>query len=105
MLLKSVVATDAYLSGHGEKKNNFSEALNIFKSTTPANLFIGVSQPTWKSLNDRLQKLMAHNRTAVSRNISASGIIEVRGEREEILDDIMHTVDKMDDKRREEREE
>lgn len=79
MLLKSVVTTDAHLSRQGEIKENFTEALKCFIDTAPSAMFIGVSKPTRKSLNGRFKKLILDHRTTVTRNLTASGIIEVRG--------------------------
>lgn len=58
-----------------------------------------------KILNDRYKKLSNGHRTAVTRNVTAGGIIEVRGERELTFDDIILVVDEHDEKRRAERNE
>ena len=105
ILLKSVLSVDAHLSAHGETKANFEEVLKLFEAGAPNGMFNRVSSPTWKSVNDRYKKLISDHRTAVKRNINASGIIEVRGEREVLLDDIVLAVDENDEKRRAERDE
>lgn len=98
-LLKLVMVTDAHFSRHGEAKSKFSEALVVFiRNISPP--LSNTARPTWNSINDRFKKLLSDHRTAVTRNLTASGIIEVRGERELLLDDIMLAVDEFDEKHR-----
>lgn len=105
-LLKAVISTDAHLSDHGEAKTKFTEALHIFKEGLTASISEnGHALPSWKSLNDRFKKLNADHRIAMARNLTATSIIEVRGERELLLDEIMHAVDEHDVNRRCERDE
>lgn len=62
-------------------------------------------QPSWKTLNDGFKKIVSDHRIAVKENVVALGIIEIQGERELLLDDIVLTVDEFKDERRSERDE
>lgn len=79
LILKAVVGTDAHLSRKEEIKENLTKALKICIDTAPPALFIGVSQPTGKILNDSFKKQISDHRTVVIRNDTANGMIEVRG--------------------------
>lgn len=105
LLLKAVTAVDAHLAPHGESQKRFDEALGLFTASLPAAALQGMCQPSWKTLNDRFKKIVADHRIAVKRNGAASGIIEVRGERELLLDDIVLAVDEWEEGRRAERDE
>jgi len=105
LLLKAVTAVDAHIAPHGEAQARFEEALTIFLSSGPPGGFDAVCTPTWKTLSDRFKKVLCDHRQAVRNNAVASGIIEVRGERETLLDDVVLEVDELDEKRRTERDE
>lgn len=75
-ILKDMIGSDSQLSEYGETRVKFSDALDIFFSTvSPASFGNVFARPTWKSLNDQFKKLITDHRTAVPRNIKASGII------------------------------
>jgi len=105
LLLKAVTAVDAHIAPHGEAQARFEEALTIFLSSGPPGGFDAICTPTWKTLSDRFKKVLCDHRQAVRNNAVASGIIEVRGERETLLDDVVLEVDELDEKRRTERDE
>ena len=62
-------------------------------------------RPSWKTLNNRFKNIVSDHCIAVQKNAVASGIIEVRGERELLLHDIVLTVDEWEEGRRAERDE
>lgn len=105
ILLKLVVFGEAHLARHGECQNRFQIVLERFISQFSNEVWSATIKPTWKSLNDRYKKVVADHRIARRANEAASGIIEIRGEREELLDDIVLAVDEMEEGRRAEREE
>lgn len=105
ILLKAVVFGEAHLAKHGESQHRFEEVLKKFTAQLADNIWVNTTRPTWKSLNDRYKKIIADHRVARRQNESASGIVEIRGEREELLDDIVLAVDEMEEGRRTEREE
>lgn len=57
--------------------------------------------PTCKTLNDSFEKILSDHREADRRN---AGIIEVRGEKETLLDDVMLELDELEETKREERD-
>lgn len=105
ILLKSVVHADAHLARHGESQNRFEQVLKCFDDQVPVEVWASTTKPTWKSLSDRFKKLISDHKVSRRINEGSSGIIEVRGEREELLDDIVLAIDDMEEERRNEREE
>lgn len=105
ILLKSVVFNEAHIVRHGEAQQKFEDVLKQFIIEVPNHHWLTTTKPTWKSLNDRFKKVVADHRTSRRANEAASGIIEIRGEREELLDDIVLAVDEKEEERRTEREE
>lgn len=104
-LLKAVVMHDAHMSPHGEAQARLTQALNDFIDALPESSLRGTLRPTWKTINDRFKKLVQDHREASQANRAASGIIEVRGEREVLLDDIVLAIDEFEEHRRAERNE
>ena len=105
LLLKSVTAVDAHLAAHGQSQKRFEAAVPIFLSSLPSPALEETGIPSWKTLTDRFKKIVAGHRAAVKANVVASGIIEVRGEREILLDDIVLAIDEWEESRRAERDE
>ena len=104
LLLKAVISVDAHLAPHGATQRRYEEALALFVSSSSSGGLQNVCAPTWKTLNDRFKKVVSDHRLAVRNNAVASGIIEVRGEREDLLDDIVLAMDEWEEKRRSERD-
>ena len=98
--MKSVIAVDAHLARHGETQTRFLAALTHFTAGIPARVLDTFVSISWKTINDRFKKVVADHREAVKINTTASGIIEVKGEREELLDDIILAMDEMEETRR-----
>lgn len=96
---------DAHVPPHVETQARFEKALPIFVASLPAGALVHIIPPTWKTLNDRFKKAVADHRLAASRNAVASGILEVRGEREVLLDDVFLEIDDVEEKRVAERDE
>ncbi|PXF44493.1 hypothetical protein BWQ96_05765 [Gracilariopsis chorda] len=105
VLLKSVTAFDAHVPPDRGIQSRFEEAMDIFISSAPTKAFDNACAPTWKTLSDLFKKILCEHHTAVKSNAVASGIIEVRGERKTLPDDVMLEVDEWDEKRRSERTE
>lgn len=105
LLLKSVTMADAHVAPHGEAQTRFTNAVELFLSSLPSQTFNNIQKPSWKTLNDRFKRIVQDHRDAVKRNVSASGISEVRGEREELLDDVVASIDEFEESRRAERDE
>ncbi|PXF49215.1 hypothetical protein BWQ96_01004 [Gracilariopsis chorda] len=104
-LLKAISAVDAHTAPHGETQPRFEEALQIFLAAVPESWLATVTATSWKTLNDRFKKIISEHRKAVNCNAVASGIIEVRGERETLLDDLILEIDEFEERRRTERDE
>ncbi|CDF35739.1 unnamed protein product [Chondrus crispus] len=64
----------------------------------------GMGSLTWKSVRDRFKKLIADRRRKNKNNLNASGIIEVRGEKEVLLDDLLLEIDEHEESKRIEKE-
>lgn len=104
-MLKAITAVGAHVAPHGECQNRFEEALAILKSSLPLTALNNVSVPSWKTLNDRYKNIVSDHREAVKNNATASGIIEVRGEREMLLDDVVLAIDEFEEMNKTERDE
>ena len=89
-----MTAVDAHLAPHGASQKRFEEALGRFTASIPNAALQRMCQQSWKTLNDRFKKIISDHRIAVKRNAVASGIIEIQGEREPLLDDTVLIVDK-----------
>ncbi|PXF39883.1 hypothetical protein BWQ96_10406 [Gracilariopsis chorda] len=98
LLLKPVTALDAHVAPHGRIQFRFEEAMDIFISSAPARAFNTVFTMTWKTLIDQFKKILCEHRAATNKNAVSSGIIEVQGERETLLDDVILEVDEWDEK-------
>lgn len=103
--LKAVIAHNWNLARHGEAQTLISESEKSFLLALASNIKDRVHKPTWKTLNDLFKKLVSDHRDASKRNSAASGIIEIRGERELLLEDISLAVGEAVEQRRAEREE
>lgn len=105
LLLKTILVEEAHLARHGEAQNRFEDVLKRFIPSIPDDMWHTTTKPTWKSLNDRYKKIISDHRTATRANLAASGIVEERGEREQLLDDILLIVNENEEERRAERDE
>ena len=105
LLQKVVTAVDGHRLQFGKLQATFEEALALFLGSAPADCFNWIQKPSWKTLSDRFKKMEADHRAAVKHNAAASGIAEVRGEREVPLDDIVLEMDECDEQERIERDE
>lgn len=91
-LLKAVRATDAHVSGYGEKMKGYEKALDTFIKEVPSIVFCHQAKPSAKSLRDRFLKLVDHRKRAVKAAVSSSGISEVVAEKDVLLDDLIHEM-------------
>ena len=96
---------DAHRTPYGKLQEKYEAALALFLSSSPEGCFDTIQGPSYKTLSDRFKKVIADHGLAVRSNAAASGIIEIRGEREVLLDDIVLEMDEWAEQRRTEREE
>lgn len=85
--------SDDHLAPHGEAQTRF-KTLTQFLDVMPLPTFDYMAVSNWKALNDRYKKILSDHRDAVRHNAAASGIIEVPGECEQILGEMMQAFDK-----------
>ena len=79
----------------GKSEALFEKVAEVFllSGQFKASLSNPAVRPTWKSLKDRFKKLVADRRAENYSNRLASGISEVHGERETLLDEIIQQID------------
>lgn len=83
---------------HGETQANFEETIVPFISSFPTDELENVSPTTWKKINDCFEEVVVGNWMAVRRNEVMYGIIEVRGKREVLIDELVLEMDKVEEK-------
>jgi len=105
LLLKAVATSGAHIAAHGQTTARYQEAVSLFLQAAPTGSLKDVVSPTWKSLRDRFKKITTDRREENKANAGASGIIEVRGEREVLLDDLLHGMGEHEELKRSERDE
>ena len=105
MLSKTVSATESHVAPFGDAQRRFEECLDHFLSSAPGGSLDCVQLPTWKTLNDSFKKVISDHRTLSNSNARVSGITEVRGEREQLLDDLILENDEDEEHRRSDRNE
>lgn len=57
-------------------------------------------QNTWKTMNNRLEKLLEDQHSSVRTNAASSDGVEDQGVWEMLLDDILQAVDELEENRR-----
>ena len=65
----------------------------IFLKAVPSALFEHNQRPSSKILADRFNVLLTERRDDVKVTAAASGIVEVHGEQDQLLDDLRHEID------------
>lgn len=93
LLLKYSISLDAHIAGHGETRNKFLEAHQLFLASVPPSVFDPVIETNWKSLNNRYKNIHEDHRLPMQRNFSVNVIIEGRGEKEFLRDGLMQIID------------
>ena len=104
-LLKAVSAVDGHRNPYGKLQDKFESALSLYLSSSPEGCFDKIQEASHKTLSDGFKKIVADHWAAVRANAPASGITEVRGEREVLSNDIVLEMDAWAEQRRSEREE
>ena len=84
-----MISTDAHLSPHGEAQGLFEETPTLSLSALPSGALEGICLPTWKTLSDCFKKFVGDHKTRCQSNATASGIIDIRRERDALLDGIV----------------
>lgn len=69
----------------------------MFVEAAPSGSLQNYLSVTWKTTSDRLRKVLVDHRNARKKNAVASGIVEVRDEREEFLDDMALEVNEQEE--------
>ena len=69
------------------------------------NATAGLALPTWKTLSDRFRKLTADRKAGNSYTAGASGIVEVYGEKQQLLDYILLEMKEKSESERVEKDE
>ena len=77
--------------------SKYQEAAKLSTATAPSRCLEVISEPTWKSLHDRFKKVVADRRNKNLKNQAVSGIVEERGEREMLLDDLILAIDEQEE--------
>ncbi|PXF43622.1 hypothetical protein BWQ96_06631 [Gracilariopsis chorda] len=94
LLLKAVTASDAHVAPHGETGKRFEQALKLFLDAAPSSQLVNITHPVPLTLRDRFTTIVEKRRVEVRGTAAASGIVEKRGQREELLDDVILAMDK-----------
>ncbi|PXF41520.1 hypothetical protein BWQ96_08776 [Gracilariopsis chorda] len=93
LLLKAVTASDAHVAPHGKTGKRFEQALKLFLDAAPSSQLVDITRPVPKTLRDRFTTIVEKRRVEVRGTAAASGIVEKRGQREELLDDVILAMD------------
>lgn len=93
------MSADAHIAPHDEAQKRFEQALRLFLASNPSGRLSFACKPTCNKFSDRLKKIVTENTFSVRRNAVASEIIQIRGERKNLLDDVMPEMEEVDEKR------
>ncbi|CAN8064467.1 unnamed protein product [Agarophyton chilense] len=86
-------------------QQGFEQFLSIVIVSCSPGAWNTVFAASWKTIKDPYERILGDNRLAVKKNTVFSHIIEVLGERETLLDDVMLAGDEYKEQRRNERDE
>ena len=92
-LLKVVRCINAQIPESGKAESLYDEVQKLFLHEVPDAVFLHSQKPSAKTLVDRFKRLVARRRENVKRSSAGSGIIEVHGEKEVLLDDLIGEID------------
>lgn len=92
-LLKAVRCINAHITEWEKAESLYEEVLKLFLRDNPDEVFLHSQNPSAKTLVDRFKCFVARRRANVKRSSAASGIIEVHGEKEVLLDDLVSEID------------
>ena len=95
---------NAHIPEWGKAESLYDEVLKLFLRQIPDAVFLHSQKLCIKTLVDRFNRLVARRRENVKRSSSASGIIEVHGEKEVLLDDFISEIDEKEESTRAEKE-
>lgn len=96
---------DGHRVPYGKLEDKYEAAFSLFLSSSLEGCCDTVQEPKNKTLSERFKKIGAEHRMAVKANVAASGITELRGEKEVALDDIVLELEDWAEQRKTEREE
>lgn len=92
LLLQAVTLHDAHIAPHGMMQKRFEDVFDVFLKTLPSSAVKNCINVSWKTLSDRFRKLVVDRRFTNRKTVGMSGISECFGEREQLLDDVIHTM-------------
>lgn len=105
-LLYEVQLSGAHIQAPGKKQVLFDKVLDGFvKSHEYTAVEKNLPQPTWRTISDRLFKLVRDRRAFVRAMEKKSGVEEEFGDREKLLDALIKDIDRKKDADREEKNE
>ena len=103
-LSKSVMTVGAHSAPWGKTQCFFEKKFEALVVSAEFRATEGLGLPTWKTLSDRFRKLTADRKIENSHTAGASGIVEVYGERQQLLDDILLEIKEIGEEDRAEKE-
>ena len=104
LLLQAVCSARAHVAPHGETGRRFDEAARTFVEAAGSSLG-DVLTPSMKTVRDRFTTVIEKRKVDVKRTTAASGIVEERGAKEELMDDLIFEMEEhLERKRAEEAE-
>ena len=83
------MAVGAHLAPWSKTQCFFEKTFDAFVVSAEFGANEGFALPTWKTLSERFRKLTADRKIENSHTAGASGIVEVYGEKQRLLDDIL----------------
>ena len=92
-LVKSVRSVNAHIAKWGRSEGLYEEVREIFLKAIPSALIEHNQRPSSKTLADRFKRLVTKRRDDVKVTTAASGIVEVHGKQEQLLDDLIDEMD------------
>ena len=105
VLLQAVRMHNAHRAPHGKKDEYYSKVLNTVVSNLPATTWASMQKPTMKTMRDKFRAMMADRKETNKRYANSSGIDEVIGPADQLLDDFLLEVQESEESRQKEREE
>lgn len=87
LMFKAVSQAGAHTAPHDESPTRFKEACSMFAEAASSGSLQSFLSVIWKSISDGFKKVFVDHRDEQKRNVVAYGLVEMRGEREELPND------------------
>lgn len=104
-LLQAVRQHNAHRAAHGKKDETFENVKETFIENLPECIWRRYQKPSMKTVRDKLRSMMVARRKTNKRIAIMSGVEEINGPVEELLDEFITEVDQCEEERRRERDE